>query len=68
MGILYTYMLYLSHATAIRQVHPLDPADDDDQKLAREARTAFCDVRFDCIDSKPGARTAPKQARGERHT
>ncbi len=43
------------------RVHPYDPLDDDDQKLAREARTAFCDVRFDCIEDKPGARTAPKQ-------
>ena len=43
------------------RVHPYDPLEDDDQKLAREARTSFCDVRFDCIDGKPGARTAPKQ-------
>ena len=39
------------------RVHPRDPLSDDDQKLAREARTGFCDVRFDCI--VPGARTAP---------
>ncbi len=27
-----------------------------------EARTGFCDVRFDCLEDKPGARTAAKYA------
>eukprot|EP00291_Cryptomonas_curvata_P013636 CAMPEP_0172189960 /NCGR_PEP_ID=MMETSP1050-20130122/22835_1 /TAXON_ID=233186 /ORGANISM="Cryptomonas curvata, Strain CCAP979/52" /LENGTH=903 /DNA_ID=CAMNT_0012864755 /DNA_START=53 /DNA_END=2765 /DNA_ORIENTATION=- len=43
------------------RVHPYDPHSNDDQKLILSARTAFCDVRFDCLEIKPGARTVAKQ-------
>ncbi len=43
------------------RVHPYDPLANDDQKLIMSARTAFCDVRFDCLEIKPGARTVAKQ-------
>ncbi len=42
------------------RVHPRDPLADDDEKLVRAARTGFCDVRFDCLEDRPGARTAAR--------